>query len=237
MNALESSVERLYETFSTYPLVENMKGCPCCVSETDKEELHIRPLRDLEENDLSRYTFKALTTWGNLEDFKYFLPRLFEICAKGGVNIDIGILLHKLEYGNFRMWPENERAAVEAFIWKWWEHSIATQSYFDLETFTGIYKVSGDLDKMLECWKTDIRENGFKILIDCVENYYVDLMYDGKNFKDFKSDDIKKINSWIVKNKTNLEEGFFYFENRDAEFADRVSYVLSMVEKNYKNLK
>ncbi|MEJ5105015.1 hypothetical protein WH267_14870 [Chryseobacterium sp. MYb328] len=237
MNALELSVEHLYETFSVYPLVEKINGCPCCVSETDKEKLHIMPLRDLEENDLSRYAFKALTTWGNIEDFKHFLPRLFDICARGSSKVDTDLLLRKLEYGNFKMWPEDERAAVEAFIWQWWQYRIATQSYFDHETFTGIYKISGDLDKILECWNTNIRENGFKILVDCIDNYYSDLIYDGKIFKDFKSEDIKKINSWIVKNKTNLEEGFFYFENKDVEFAETVSNVLFTVEKNCENLK
>lgn len=237
MNTLELSVEHLYEIFSIYPLVEKMNGCPCCVSETDKEKLHIKPLRNLEENDLSRYIFKALTTWGNIEDFKYFLPRLFDICTKGSFKIDIDILLRKLEYGNFGTWPENERAAVETFIWQWWQYYIANQSYFDYEVFTSIYKISGDLDRMLECWKTDIQENGFKIFVDCIDNYYFDLIYDGKNFKDFNSDDVKKINAWIVKNKTSLEEGFFYFENRDAAFAEIVSNALFLIEKNYKNLK
>ena len=237
MNALEVSVEHLYETFSAYPLVEKMDGCPCCVSDTDKEKLHIRSLRDLEENDLSRYAFKSLTTWGTVEDFKHFLPRLFDICVKGSLKIDLDILLRKLEYGHFRMWPENERAAVEAFIWQWWHHHIATHSYFDPETFTNIYKVTGDLDKMLGFWTTDIHENGFKILVDCIDNYYFDLIYDGKNFKDFSSDDIKKINAWIVKNKANLEEGFFYFENRDAAFAETISNVVFTVEKHCENLK
>lgn len=237
MNVLELSVEDLYEVFSIYPPVEKMNGCPCCVSETDIEKLHIRPLRELEENDLSKYMFKALTTWGNIQDFKHFLPRLFEVCAKGGFKGDMGLLLRKLEYGNFATWPENEKAAVETFIWQWWQHHIATQSYFDLETFTDIYKISGDLDRMLECWKTDIQENGFKILVDYIDTYYFDLIYEGKNFKNFNSGDIKKINSWIVKNKTNLENGFFYFENRDAKFAEIISNALFSIEKNYKNLK
>jgi hypothetical protein len=237
MNALERSVEYLYETFSNYPLVPKMNGCPCCVSDTDKEKLHIKPLRDLEEHDLLRYVFKALTTWGNIEDFKHFLPRLFEILANGGFIAYTDTLLGKLEYGKFGMWPENEKAAVEAFLWQWWKNRIATQSYFDHEAFTGIYKITGDLDQMLECWETDFLKNGFRVLVDFIDHYYFDLIYEGKNFKDLKEDDIKKINSWIGKNKTSLEEGFFYFENRDAEFAENISNALFIVEKNYKNLK
>lgn len=237
MHALEQSVEYLYETFSTYPLVPKMSGCPCCVSETDKENLHIRPLRDLEEHDLLRYVFKALTTWGNVDDFKHFLPRILEIYAKGGFIAYTDTLLGKLEYGKFGTWPEHEREAVEAFLWQWWQHCIETQPHFDHETFTGIYKITGDLDRMLKYWETDFQKNGFKVFVDCIDHYYLDLIYGGKNFKDFKRDDIKKINSWIGKNKVSLEEGFFYFENRDAEFAENISDVLFAIEKNYKNLK
>jgi hypothetical protein len=90
---------------------------------------------------------------------------------------------------------------------------------------------------MLECWETDFLKNGFRVLVDFIDHYYFDLIYEGKNFKDLKEDDIKKINSWIGKNKTSLEEGFFYFENRDVEFAENISNALFIVEKNYKNLK
>ncbi|MGG7439217.1 hypothetical protein ACQ7CX_09520 [Chryseobacterium arthrosphaerae] len=237
MNTLERSVEQLYEIFSGYPLVPRMNGCPCCVSGTDKEKLHIRPLRDLEENDLLRYVFKALTTWGSIEDFKHFLPRLFEILAKGGFIAYLDTILGKLEYGKFVMWPENEKAAVKTFLWQWWQNRLATQSYFDHEAFCGIYKITGELDRMLECWETDFQTNGFRVFVDYIDHYYLDMIYDGKNFRDFKRDDIKRINSWIAKNKDNLEKGFFYFENRETEFTEIISNALFTVEKNYKNLK
>ncbi|MGN7865772.1 hypothetical protein [Chryseobacterium sp. 22458] len=237
MNALESSVEHLYGTFSVYPPVPCMSGCPCCVSEADKENLHIRPLRELEENDLLKYVFKALTTWGSIEDFKHFLPRLFEILAKGGLIAYLDTIIGKLEYGKFEMWPENERAAVETFLLKWWQNHVETQSYFDHEAFTGIYKITGELDRMLACWETDFQKNGFRVFVDCIDHYYLDMIYDGKNFRDFKRDDIKRINLWIAKNKDNLEKGFFYFENREAEFAEMISNALFTVEKNCKNLK
>jgi len=54
-----------------------MEGCPCCVSNEDKEKLHTKELRLLEESDISRYAFRALTTWGDIDDFKHYLPRIF----------------------------------------------------------------------------------------------------------------------------------------------------------------
>ena len=78
---LKESIENLYSTFSIYPLNSKMEGCPCCVSDADKEKIHSKQLRELEEEDLSRYVFKAMTTWGDTDDFKHYLPRIFELLS------------------------------------------------------------------------------------------------------------------------------------------------------------
>ena len=59
---LEIAIENLYTTFAVYPFKSTMEGCPCCVSDSDKENIHSKQLRELNEDDLSRYAFKAMTT-------------------------------------------------------------------------------------------------------------------------------------------------------------------------------
>ena len=54
-----------------------IEGCPCCVSGSDEDNIHSKQLRQLNGDDLSRYAFKAMTTWGDIEDFKYYLPGIF----------------------------------------------------------------------------------------------------------------------------------------------------------------
>lgn len=107
---LKSAIERLYQTFAVYPCKPAMEGCPCCVSGADKEKIHSKPLRQLEEGDLSRYAHKAMTTWGDTEDFKHYLPRIFELLTTTDFIVDTFITLDKLEYGQWNNWPENERA-------------------------------------------------------------------------------------------------------------------------------
>ena len=76
---LKNSIEALYETFQRYLSNSNMNGSPVYghLNEWNKE-LFSKPLRELDEDDLSRFAAKAITTWGNTNDYKHFLPRIFE---------------------------------------------------------------------------------------------------------------------------------------------------------------
>ena len=69
---LDDKIRQLYDTFSVYPLNRGMEGCPCCVKDTDKMRLLSKPLRELAADDLSKYYWKAMTTWGAVDDFKHF---------------------------------------------------------------------------------------------------------------------------------------------------------------------
>jgi len=81
---LNASIEKLYATFARYPLRASMDACPCCVTDEDMGRLCSKELRGLEENDISLYAYKAMTTWGDVEDFKHFLPRIFELASASG---------------------------------------------------------------------------------------------------------------------------------------------------------
>ena len=67
-----------------------------------RSPLIAKRLRDLTDTDLKKYAFKALTTWGNADDFRHFLPRLFELEAVHPQRIvglvDPEILFGKLAY-------------------------------------------------------------------------------------------------------------------------------------------
>jgi hypothetical protein len=98
--SLKKSIENLYSVFSKYEIRSFIEGCPCCVSDRDKEKIHSKELRELEEEDLSRYAFKAMTTWGNVDDFKHFLPRILELCIDHDLGIHPFGIFGKLKYGN-----------------------------------------------------------------------------------------------------------------------------------------
>ena len=226
MNTLELSVQKLYETFSVYPLRQKIEGCPCCISEGDEERIHSQPLRELSAEDLSRYVFKAMTTWGNTDDFKHFLPRILEILTDEDFSVSTATILGKLEYGNFDRWPESERLAIRNFLLEWWKDLIKTKPYFDHDAFIWIYKITGNLEQMLNYWETEVKKNGFVVLVDCI---YCDTLFD---FKELNTEDLDKINSWIRKKSELLEQGFFYFEKINESFTNTISNALFILENS-----
>lgn len=80
---LKNSIKELYETFEIYHSGPKMKGSPLYHDlEKWNDDLFSKPLNELNQDDLSRYTGKAMTTWGNANDYKHFLPRIFELTAE-----------------------------------------------------------------------------------------------------------------------------------------------------------
>ncbi len=123
---MESLIENLYVAFGKYPLKERIDGCPCCNLGRAEKGLHSKELRELGWDELGLYTFKAMTTFGDVADFKHFLPRICELYVEDifAATYDVGILFSKLEYADWRDWPDHEHAAVAALL-KGWLASLA----------------------------------------------------------------------------------------------------------------
>jgi len=228
---LGQAIEKLYETFSTYPFKSTMEGCPCCVSNSDKEKIHSKQLRQLDGDDLSRYVFKAMTTWGDIDDFKHYLPRIFEITATTDFIVDIFVVLGKLEYGKWRTWPLAEQEAIENFLIEWWTDDAANKPYFDKDVFFEILKLNNNLDGLLDNWVVDTSGQSFLKYVDFVHDHYNDLVSRRSEFKDLTEDSWNKLVNWTRLNSDKLEDGFFYFEDRDKELAEKISTTLYIFER------
>ena len=222
-NELKIAIENLYLTFSIYPFQSTMNGCPCCVSDLDKKNIHVKQLRNLNEEDLSKYAFKAMTTWGDLADFKHFLPRIFELLATTNFPVDSQIVLGKLEYGNWNEWPQAEKVSIQQFLVAWWADFAQHNKTFDLELFTEIYSYTNNIDDLLTNWKISLSDNSFPLFVDLIYRYYNDLANDQREFKAFDEIALEKLTTWIDKNAPILETGFFHFADLDKEFAAEIS--------------
>lgn len=230
MTQFEIATEQLYSIFSKYPIKTKIDGCPCCVSDSDKGTLHSKKLRELENDDLSYFAFKAMTTFGDLEDFKHFLPRIFELSAKRKLIVDLFVILGKLEYGEWINWNEKEKQAIKSFIRAWWKYDINTADYFDPEILIELKKFGNDISLMLKDWNLDIESSGFKNYVDLVENGYYDLKTKNRTFKELNEKELETFISWIELNSIKLEEAFFKYEKTNKEFSERISNTLYMFD-------
>ncbi len=166
LTVVDDALEALYVTFNRYSGT-HLEGCPHCVSFEESAALRRMPLRRI-GHELQRYLFKAMTTWGTTDDFKYFLPRLLEFYAS---STDAWLLCDKLAYASWRSWPKNEQCAVENYLLAIWRDELATNdtpmpdhpllgTMVTLDLDIAPY----DLRKKLESWRsTDSRESALHL--------------------------------------------------------------------------
>jgi hypothetical protein len=162
--ALRDAIERLYELFAKYPLPADTKPCPCCHTPDDEASLRAKPLRDLKAEQLDKYAGDALLVWGDVNVFKHFLPRIFELvviipdAAYAFPNPEI--VFSKFLHGEWRTWPKEEQAAVERFLHAVWEEVLNTPPpagiSTDLESWLcSIGQCEDDLSPYLDQWMRD----------------------------------------------------------------------------------
>ena len=122
MDTIEVAVEKLYHTFQA-SAPESIDGCPCCINKKNVCTLLKTPLRTLSSNDLSNYGASLFHTIGDISDFKYFLPRLFELSYSDDSWYPTPeIILNKLYLGEWHDCPVVEKNAILNFMRSWLVH-------------------------------------------------------------------------------------------------------------------
>lgn len=121
---LTGALEALYEAFGRYAYRASMPACAHCVSDDDLLALGRQPLAQLPPPLLGRYTIKAVSTWGEVRDFKWLLPRLAELLARGQLPVPADALTAKLKRASWHDWPEAEHLAIRGFLHAWWHDGL-----------------------------------------------------------------------------------------------------------------
>lgn len=152
--SLDEAAERLYGAFGDVPRPQRVEGCPHCVGSDGDLPLVSRPLRELTPQDLSRYAFKAISTWGTEADFQYFAPRVLHLTATGAMPWPgFENVCGKLDQAGLRTWAQ--RPAVEEFLRAFW---TATLHQFPAsppisEVMEGVTRVALDISPYLAEWE------------------------------------------------------------------------------------
>jgi len=230
---LKEAIENLYSAFGKYTTT-NMHYCDCgCIDEEDVKRLASKKLRELEEDDFSSYHGSALYTWGDLEHYKHFLPRIFEVHnIKNGKGL-IGLyeITTKLEYANWKTWDEKEVEAIKEFILADWNSFVENRNSEigtdDLEYYSFFY----ELKDLLKLWDLSKTQNELKNFVTFFYYNGTDLINKGLKLKDkFYKNEFKD----FINQKgllENLEKEFFKADETDKEYAEKVSIVLQMIEQ------
>lgn len=157
---LEHAVADLYEIFGRYPRPSRVEGCPHCVGANESATFCRTPLREVTDEMISRYAFKAMTTWGEVDDYKHFLPRILELCARGESGtwpgLEIWLIASKLQLARWEEWSESERFAVKMLFRGAWRSALSRtpQDYDAAEFLQGLVEIE-DVAPYLEFWTND----------------------------------------------------------------------------------
>ena len=159
----QPEIARLYKVFGAYQSrAQTMEACPCCVKKSEIAALFAVPLADLDAQMLSRYSFKAMTTWGDEGDFKHFLPRLLELSFDGESAFDFGLdwigNKFSLDENGWKSWPDEEIAALHEFFRAAILKSVAECDWFVAgEWWYQLARIEIEGEAILENWLKNAR--------------------------------------------------------------------------------
>lgn len=161
---LEDAIEGLYAAFAAYPLLDDTMPCDGCHRHVANDLLHAAPLRELQWEHLADYSTDALLVWGDLNCYKHFLPRIFELLLTASDwkkhTPTPGMIFLRFKYGNWRSWQEAEQVAVKTMLDAIWEtiRSNPLGVYINVEQWLCcISQCEADLEPYLERWMNDQR--------------------------------------------------------------------------------
>ena len=100
-DSLKISIKILYDIFAKYQGLSKLEGSPLYDElDTWNKELRSKKLRDLTDEDLSRFSGSVILTWGDENDYRCYLPRILELTAELKTPFQIWTLYSRLEDAN-----------------------------------------------------------------------------------------------------------------------------------------
>lgn len=226
---MKEIIENLYKVFQKYS-IQDIFYCDCgCIDKADVISLASKSLRNLEADDLASYHGSALYTWGNLDHYKHYLPRFFEIYAEDR-NTYVGLfeISQKFTHENWKTWSKLEIEAIEFFILADWKRYIESENGLIMDTILG-YSFYIDLDVlMLEFNKFD-NDKLFKNFVQFLYWEGNEVLYKKYTLKSNKEGYLLELfNKEQLISK--LEATFFEVESVQVDYAEKLSFVLNMIE-------
>ena len=237
---LKHNIENLYKVFGKYGATD-MTGSPL-YEDLPKwnREILSKPLRELDENDLRRFTGKARTTWGSANDYKHFLPRIFELTAELRTPYEIWIAFNKLTLAGWQNWTENEQYVVQEFMLALWESILNDNSekaeWEFKDYFSSIAHFYPNFTKLLDIWTESDSKAGIKHLAEFIVSEQTTL-FDRKKISGFydQKENAEEFINWVLSDKiqNKVEQKYFEFENES--FAENISWAEQVITTERKN--
>ncbi len=214
-----------------------MQHCDCgCINPDHVKRLASKPLRELEESDFASYHGSALYTWGELEHYKHFLPRIFEVhnILKGRGLIGLYEITTKLEYAQWDTWDKGEQEAIKNFILlDWIEFVNDNQSEIDTNDLK-YYSYFFGLQELVKLWKFRQNTYGLRNFINFFYDHGTEILNGRWTIQDKSSEGVWKDLIHTGELLALLEIEFFKVHESDSAYSEKISVVMQMIEQEKK---
>jgi hypothetical protein len=170
--ALDAAIDGLYSLFAQYKLANIASRSPYAeISDEKVAKLQSRPLRELTVSDLDRYMRSALVTWGDVPEFKHFLPRILELTARDPFAID-PLVFEKLDLAEWKTWPKVEQDAVDVYIAALWRRTLtlSPDAANAGDLLRGLGLAGYDLERWIDIWRNERGQEATEQLAQFVLN-------------------------------------------------------------------
>ncbi|MBI1836316.1 MAG: hypothetical protein HYR91_03525 [Flavobacteriia bacterium] len=223
-------LENLYTVFAKYQSSSFLIGSPIYDDiEIWKKTLKNKKLHELNDDDLSRFVGKAMSTWGNENDFKYYLPRILELCYELQAPYDINIIYSKLEDANWRNWNSIEQKSIYDFSIELWTNLLNNSSekaiYEFKNYFHTLMNFHPNFTELLHLWTLNNQYASIKHLVNYIleeKQFIFDLNYINSTPKNYSK--IIEFKSWLLSETVNQKIENSFFENPDSDIAEKCSW-------------
>lgn len=231
-NDVRKAVTALYEAFARYPLpASSSYSTYTTTSEADVRALRSRPLQELTGQDLSKYAMKALTTWGDEDEFRHYLPRLLELLAVERSWTDAATLLGKLSTARWRSWPEPEQRAVEEYLAAISSPVVQRALALDLAGFAlGASNAGVGLAPLVNVWKATPGVEPVAQLAYLVGLEQDALLRDGTVGRKWSEDARRELGALLRAEDTRRRFEEAFFQMKDPAQSENVSLALDVLE-------
>ena len=160
--ALRQALDRAYAALAPYPRPVAMDASPLRDPVAILRRLTRAPLREVSGEDIGPYAGWAMTTVGNADDYKHFLPRILEVAVETGswMGTHPEIIASRLERAGWRAWPAGEQNAVVAvFAAAFEQASLAHPDYGDASPWLcGVAVMGEPVGPPLQAWAARMEE-------------------------------------------------------------------------------
>jgi hypothetical protein len=230
---LDVAIERLYDVFARYPKPHGQTYSPyTTITPDDVRSIRERPLRSLAGKDLAKFAMKALNTWGDENELRYYLPRILELLAREGGWVVASSVLLKLAFGHWRDWPAAEQAAIESFVTELWIALLKGQAQHPslAELALGASNAGIPVRPLVESWWNVSGPAAVVQLADLITLERQELLGTG-SFGEEWSEEARSALDDLVRSpnlRARMEEAFFALTDKQQE--EEVSWAIGILE-------